>query len=153
MNRFKFIKGNICALPFENDFFDVTFCWQTLSWLDYPKEALYELLRVTKNGGKIYASSLFNVDHDVDIYAKVLDYTRESSKEGIYYNYITLSKFTIANWLLNKARAFNIYKFTTPIPFEYSGRGLGTYTKKCEDGYIQISGGMLLNWGILEIEK
>ncbi len=153
LNRFCFKKDNIYNLSIEDNFFDVTFCWQTLSWLDDPKQAINELIRVTKVGGKIYLSSLFNLEHDVDIYAKVYDWTRNSTREGLGLNYNTYSLYTIKNWIQKKVKQFKIIKFETSIPFQYSGRGLGTYTIKCESGYIQISGGMLMNWGILEIEK
>ena len=153
LNRFCFKKDNIYNLSIEDNFFDVTFCWQTLLALDDPKQALYELIRITKIGGKIYISSLFNLEHDVDIYAKVYDWTRKSTHEGLGLNYNTISLYTIKKWIQNKVKRFRIIKFETSIPFEYSGRGLGTYTIKCDSGYIQISGGMLMNWGILEIEK
>ena len=101
----------------------------------------------------IYLSSLFNFNHDVDIYSKVYDYTRESGKNGIATNYNTYSQFTVNKWLEHQVQSFKIHQFSTSVPFEYTGKGLGTYTKKSEDELIQISAGMLMNWGILEIKK
>lgn len=152
-DRFLYYVGNIYSLDFEDSTFDMVFCWQTLSWIEKPKTALLELIRVTKKGGKLYISSLFNIDHDVDIYSKVYDYTRQSGSSQIALIYNTYSLHTLNKWLGGKVSNFRVHKFSTSIPFTYEGRGLGTYTKKCEDGYIQISGGMLMNWGILEIEK
>ncbi|MBV6493615.1 MAG: Ubiquinone biosynthesis O-methyltransferase [Turneriella sp.] len=152
-HRFSFDIDNVYALKLTKNQFDFVFCWQTLSWLENPREALLQLINIAKPKGKIYLSSLFNLDQDVDIYSKVYDRSRASGKNDNYSFYNTYSKHTVSNWLKDKVDSFTIHKFETPIPFEYSGRGIGTYTKKCEDGYMQISGGMLMNWGILEITK
>ena len=150
-DRFNFIVGDIYNLDFHSKF-DFTFCWQTLSWLDHPRDALLELIKITKKGGKIYLSSLFNLNHDVDIYSKVYDYTRPSGLNGTYMNYNTYSIYTIEKWLKNKVKKFKIHKFNTSVDFEYNGKGIGTFTKQCEAEKLQISAGMLMNWGILEIE-
>jgi|GEM_PF-760139 len=152
-DRFSFSQGDIYNLNYSDNCFDIVFCWQTLSWLENPKQALNELVRVVKSGGKIYLSSLFNFNHDVDIYSKVYDYTRESGKNGIATNYNTYSQFTVNKWLEHQVQSFKIHQFSTSVPFEYTGKGLGTYTKKSEDELMQISAGMLMNWGILEIKK
>lgn len=152
-DNFNISTGNIYNLEFKNNKFDMTFCWMSFLMLKYAEKALHEMIRVTKQGGIIYISSLFNLDHDIDIYNKFLDHTRPSARELNFMNYNTYSKFTIEKWLNGKVDNFIIHKFETPIPFEYNDRGIGTYTKKCEDGYLQISGGMLMNWGILEITK
>ena len=52
-----------------------------------------------------------------------------------------------------KGKIFKIHKFNTDIDFSYNGKGVGTFTKECKVNKIQISGGMLMNWGILEIKK
>jgi len=152
LDKVSFQKGDIYKLNFSENQFDFTFCWQTLSWLEAPENALLELVRITKPGGKIYISSLFNLEHDVDIYSKVYDRTRNSGKKGEYMFYNTYSYFSVLKWLENKVQNFKIHKFDTNIEFFYNERGLGTFTKKCEDGLLQISGGILMNWGILEIE-
>ena len=65
--NFKFFEDNIYELQnFEKSSFDFVFCWQTLSWLENPEEALNSLLSITKPGGKLYLSSLFNLEHDVE---------------------------------------------------------------------------------------
>lgn len=115
-NDFIYQAGNIYLLDgVETGFFDYTFCWQTLSWLDEPQKALLELIRITKPAGKIYISSLFNLDHDVDLYTKVIDYTRESGKENLYMNYNTYSLYTINNWIKNLVQEFTIHKFSITI--------------------------------------
>lgn len=152
-DRFSFKQGDIYNLNYTDSCFDIVFCWQTLSWLDNPQQALRELVRVVKSGGKIYLSSLFNLNHDVDIYSKVYDHTRESGKNGIAMNYNTYSQYTINKWLDEQVKNFKIHQFSTSIPFDYDGKGVGTFTKKCQDEFLQISAGMLMNWGVLEIEK
>ena len=152
-DRFFFSQGDIYNLDFLDNHFDIVFCWQTLSWLDNPQQALNELVRVVKSGGKIYLSSLFNLNHDVDIYSKVYDYTRESGKNGIAMNYNTYSQYTVNKWLEGRVENFKIHQFSTSVPFDYDGKGIGTFTKNCQDEFLQMSAGMLMNWGVLDIEK
>ncbi|MFN6037607.1 MAG: class I SAM-dependent methyltransferase [Bacteroidota bacterium] len=153
--NFKFIVDSIYELQnLKDNSFDLVCCWQTLSWLDDAEKALSQLLRIVKPGGKIFASSLFNLDKDVDLFTNVLDHTHESGKQGIYFNYNTFSKKTISTWLYSKVKQFDILPFNPQMDFHFEGRGIGTYTVKTEKGErIQISAGMLMNWGILVIEK
>ena len=154
-SNFCFKIGNIYELDFVNDeVFDLTCCWQTLSWLGHPEKALKELVRITRPGGRLYLSSLFNHAHDADIYSKVYDWTRDSTKQGHYASYNTYSMKTIYKWLKGLVRDVNLYRFDIDIDLPDKLRGLGTYTVKQEDGKrLQISAGMLLNWGILKIIK
>ncbi len=139
------IKDNSC---------DIVFCWQTLSWIENVDQAILELLRITRKGGLIFCSSLFNINHDVDISSRVLDHTKESAKLGLWSNYNVYSKLTIANLLENQADSFVIHEFTPNIDFKFDGKGMGTYTIKDENGKrIQFSAGLHMNWGILEIQK
>lgn len=154
---FSFNKSSIYDLQsYEDDMFDYVFCWQTLSWIDNPEKAINELIRICKPGGRIYCSSLFNLDRDVDVFSSVIDHTRQSSKESGAYNYNTYSKHTVSMWLDNNGsvRDFNLHKFETQTEFFYSGKGLGTNTMTLANGsLIQVSAGMLLNWFVLEILK
>lgn len=150
----EFHHQSIYDLSMFRDKFDMVFCWQTLSWLDKPEEALTQLVNSCKKGGKIYLSSLFNTRHDVDIYANVLDYTRASAQENISLSYNTYSAYSVDKWLKGKVRSYKFHEFVPSGDFSYEGRGLGTYTIKTEEkGRLQISAGMLMNWSILEIEK
>ena len=153
--HFNFYTDSIYELNnLQDGYFDLVCCWQTLSWLEEPKKALEQLIRITKPGGKIYASSLFNLEKDVDLYTKVLDHSHESGKQGIFFNYNTYSRKSIAEWLEGKIKKFNILPFHPEMDFEFNGKGIGTYTIKTENGQrLQISAGILLNWGILIIEK
>lgn len=152
--RFQHYKNDMYSLDFYDDTFDVAFCWQTLFLLDDAEAALSELLRVTKPGGKVYVSSLFNLDHDLDIYSKFYDFTRNSGKNGMPTNYNTYCSLTVSNWLKSKVASFTLHKFTPNIDLNYDGRGIGTFTRRVDGGdRVQISGGMLMNWAILEIVK
>jgi ubiquinone/menaquinone biosynthesis C-methylase UbiE len=150
----KYIVGDIYDLPLQKNTYDIVICWQTLSWLDKPDVALKQLVRICKPGGRIYASSLFNFDADVDIYSKVVDHTRVSSSDGITVEYNTYSIHSLNTWVSDMITEMQVHKFTIPIDLKYNGRGLGTSTIKLENGErIQTSAGMLLNWGVLEIVK
>ena len=99
-------------------------------------------------------SSLFNHDHDVDIYSKVIDWTRESTKQGHYSYYNTYCMRTIDEWLKGIVSNVELYIFDIDIDLPEKLKGIGTYTVKLKDGKrLQISAGMLLNWGILKIIK
>lgn len=154
--KFSFFCKDMFKSGFADDKFDFVFSWQTLGWIeseDAPK-MLNELIRITKPGGKIFLSSLFNLDFDVDIISKVFDYTRPSGKAGKYSNYNTYCKKTLQKWIGNKVTNFKIHKFSPLIDFKKTkNRGLATFTRKTKSERLQISGGMLLNWGILEIRK
>jgi len=155
IDKARYFQDDIYLLSSQPDnHYDFLFCWQTLSWLDEPQKALDQLIRITKPGGVIYLSSLFNLEHDVDIYSKVFDLTRDSGINKIPYSYNTYSETTVKSWLDKKADAFKLYKFTPGIDFHYSGKGIGTYTVNTNQGErLQISAGLLLNWAILKINK
>jgi len=146
--------GNIYDLALETGSFDMVICWQTLSWLNEPAVALRELIRICKPGGLVLASSLFNAHHDVDVYSTVRDNTRTSAIEGYSYTYNTYSISTIHKWVSGLVSKIQLHEFDIPIDLEFKGRGLGTYTAMLDNGKrLQISAGMLLNWGILELDK
>lgn len=148
------VVGDICNLKLNSDSFDLVICWQTLSWLDNPGIALRELVRICKPGGMVLASSLFNLSHDVDVYSTVIDHTRPSAGYGMRYSYNTYSIRTVREWLSGLVTYLNIHEFSMPIDLSHDERGIGTYTVKLETGNrLQISAGMLLNWGILEVIK
>ena len=149
-----YFVDNIYSLNKIGNLFDFTFCWQTLSWIDDPKIALESLIKITKKGGEIYLSSLFNINYDVDVYSKVFDHTRISSRKLHFFNYNTYSKETIHNWINDKVSSIEFFEFTPEIDFIYNGRGVGTNTIKTEmNKRLQVSAGMLLNWHILKIIK
>ncbi|HLA73882.1 MAG TPA: methyltransferase domain-containing protein [Steroidobacteraceae bacterium] len=146
--------GDINDLKLETGSFDLVICWQTLSWIDDPQQALRELVRICRPGARIYASSLFNVHHDVDVYSKIDDRTRPSSAQGLRYTYNTYSLASIRSWIGAAVSELRVHEFEIPIDLAPAGRGLGTFTARLDDGRrLQLSAGMLLNWGILELHK
>jgi ubiquinone/menaquinone biosynthesis C-methylase UbiE len=146
--------GDIYQLDLPSESFDLVICWQTLSWIEDPKAALRELLRICRPGARVYASSLFNVHHDVDVYSKVEDRTRPSAAQGLRYSYNTYSLASIRDWIGDAVTHLAVHEFEIPVDLAASGRGLGTFTARLDDGRrLQLSGGMLLNWGILELKK
>jgi SAM-dependent methyltransferase len=52
-----FVEGNLLALPFENDRFDVVWSKHVLQWVAAPEAALAEFSRVTRPGGKVIAAN------------------------------------------------------------------------------------------------
>jgi ubiquinone/menaquinone biosynthesis C-methylase UbiE len=150
-DKFSYSRENIYALSYPDNSFDLVCCWQTLSWLDEPEKALNELVRITKPGGMIFASSLFNLHHDVDIFAKLHDYTRQEAELG--YSYNTYSAKSVGKWLNGKVESFFLHEFIPEVDFKYEGRGFGTFTVQSEKHRLQISAGYLMNWAILEIQK
>ncbi|MEP6493003.1 MAG: class I SAM-dependent methyltransferase [bacterium] len=148
------VVGSVYDLQLESNSFDLVICWQAISWFDNPERALHELIRICKPGGRVYASSLFNVEHDVDIYANVEDHTRPSSAQGMRYAYNTYSLTSIRKWVGHLVSHLAIHEFEIPIDIPPSGRGLGTFTVRLDNGKrLQLSAGMLLNWGILDLRK
>ena len=49
----EFRAGNIEALPYQDNSFDVSFCAQTLMYVDSPSKAVQEMKRVTVSNGFI----------------------------------------------------------------------------------------------------
>lgn len=150
----KLVNGSIYELGDHREKYDIVFCWMTLLALDKPLEALEQLLLTCKKGGRIYLSSLFNFHHDVDVYAHFIDHTRDSGKEGIFMQYNTISLYTLEKWLKGKVESYKVHEFDPETDFDFKGRGIGTFTVTTQEGKrLQISGGMLMSWGILEITK
>lgn len=148
------LEGSIYELPLDDNCFDLVFCWQTLFVLEAPQEGLLELLRITKPNGRVFVSSLFNVDSDVDICARLVDHTRRSAQAGLFMSYNTYCLATVESWLQGIATQHAVHPFAIGIDLEVAGRGLGTRTIRCTDGSrLQVSGGLLMHWGILEIQK
>lgn len=153
--RFCFFQDSINDLPsLPDNSFDLVCCWQTLSWLEESRKALDLLLGVTRKGGMIFRSSLFNTGKDVDLYTKLLDHTRKSGSQGMAFNYNPYSQRTIGQLFNGRAKRFEIVPFDPEIDFDYSGQGIGTSTVQTRAGRrLQLSAGMLLIWGVLVIEN
>lgn len=55
-DRYRYQKGDVTALPFASDTFDLVTCQTVLIHLKDPRQALREMLRVAKPGGMILAA-------------------------------------------------------------------------------------------------
>lgn len=151
--NFHFSGDSLYSLSFEDNFFDLVVCWQTLSFIDQPEAALKEMIRVTRPGGWLYLSSMFNKDFDVDLYTKAYDYTTNAGQQGIGFSYNTYSQLSVDKWIRHLVTHYEIVDFNPGIDFTYNGRGVGTFTIPSDGKRLQISANMLMNWGILCIQK
>lgn len=145
------LKADAHALPLPADAFDLVFFWHTLLCITDPQPAFAELIRICRPGGRVFISSLFNLDHDVDLYIRAVDHTRASARAGGSWPYNCFSERTIRSWT-DCELTFHDCEMNIDLP--RGGRALGTYTQRMEDGRrLQISAGILMNWKILEVRK
>lgn len=165
-DNFSFYLGDLRNLPFEDNSLDIIFCWQTLLVFDIRQLQIIfsEILRVLKPSGHFYASSLFNFNHDVDIYSKFYDYSlkydTEYNEEELL-NYNTYSIKTMKKILQNKVHSLKIFELFPETNYPVNPNkdsGIGTYTieYKIENDKtkkLEISGGMIMSWGILKFQK
>lgn len=152
--RFHFAVDDLFALDsVPHGTFDAVFCWQTLLLFDSPERFIDSILRLPRPGGKLYLMALFNLERDVDILARIVDHTRAGDRQAGAISYNTFSRLSVGRWLEGKVAGFSIYPFNPASNFEYGGRGLGTSTVETSDHRLQISGGYLMNWGLLEVTK
>lgn len=154
--KYRFYVEDATQLSLETNKYDFVMCMMSLAWISKSSVPLLinEIVRILKPRGTAYLSSLFNLDCDVDLYTQFVDHTRQSAKIGIMGEYNTYSRQTIEAMVKDKVSAWEIVPFHPEIDFSYDGRGIGSYTKQTTDGTrLQISAGMLLNWGFLSITK
>lgn len=53
----RFLEGDVLALPFEADSFDVVWSKHLLQWVGQREQALREFVRVTRPGGRVVAAN------------------------------------------------------------------------------------------------
>lgn len=140
--------GSAYDIDLPDDTCDLTVCWQALLCLNDPAGVVSELVRITRPGGLVLASSLFNLDFDADIRASITDRSRPTSPA---YPYNTWCRASVEEWLAGLPCEFSILPFNIGIDLPQRSRGLGTFTHGSER--MQISAGYLMNWGVLVIEK
>lgn len=147
----EFLVEDFMKTKIKKSYCDIVFCMQTLLCVNDPRKFLTKIIQILKPGGYFIISSLFNTEHKVDIYCKVLDHTR---KGNLKVNYNTFSKETIRKWIGDKVSFLDIVPFDMPVKIEKTVEGLGSYTLELKDGkFLTISGGLLLNWGFLYGKK
>ena len=70
------------------------------------------------------------------------------------YEYNTYAVGPIIKKFKESVKSINYYPFSIGLEIPSQGRGIGTYTHKLSNGkFIEISGGVLMNWGFLEVIK
>lgn len=153
-DNFTFRTGDVRHIPEADGVFDLVFFWQTLHFFDDPQPVLDELLRVLKPGGWLFASSLFNLEHDVDLFVQVLDHTLDSSQANLTMGYNTFCQSTIEKCVADQVDFFKIFPFRPQIDFHSDSRGMGSRTVKAQSGErLTISGGLLMNYGVLVLQR
>ena len=109
-------------------------------------------MKVTKK--QIFLSSLF-YDGNIDFQVKVREFQKENGENDFnsYYNVYSLPKFK--KFLMDMgAKKINIYDFNLEKDIEKPPVDqMGTYTEKLSTGKrLQISGIVIMNWKIIQIE-
>ena len=130
--RMEFIQGDLRDLPFEDSSFDLVFCWGVFLIFNEKdlQPIINEVHRILKPNGKLYASSLFNTEFDVDLVCDFKDLTKESGKAGIWGRYTTFSLPTMRK-ILQSYSTFSIHPFEPQIDFpRTTHRGIATYSVK-----------------------
>ncbi|MEI7658473.1 MAG: methyltransferase domain-containing protein [Phycisphaerae bacterium] len=70
--RSRFVQGDVAALPFPDDSFDLTTCQTVLMHVADPERALREMIRVTRPGGLVLAVEPSNMAQ-MGIFSSVTD--------------------------------------------------------------------------------
>lgn len=134
--------------------YDGIVSYQTLSWLPGYEKEINCLIKL--NPEWIAITSLFyegNIDYTIKL--KEYDYkTDEKDYTECYYNIYSLKKVQE----VFKAKGYTVFEyqpFDIDIDIEKPEQeGLGTYTKRLENGKrIQISGGLMLPWYFILARK
>lgn len=150
-----FREGDVHALvtQFGDKAFDLAVCKQTLSWLPDYREAMQELIAVTRRA--IFVSSLF-YDGRIDFQTRVREYGTDSGREGYnaFYNVYSLPVFR--EFCLSRGVRDVIgfdFNISIDLPRPANADKMGTYTVKLESGKrLQISGALLMPWKIVRVD-
>jgi ubiquinone/menaquinone biosynthesis C-methylase UbiE len=156
--RFIFDRCSAYSTPYEDAMFDIVICWNTILHLESPELLFREITRILKPGGRLFVSTLINLDHETDILARVRDLSDSShiNQFGYPREYIrnTYSVRTLQEYIGRSLKIARILPFNIPIRLLNKPSGIGTYTITTLDGVnLQVSGGFLMNWAYLEIFK
>ncbi|MGA6987651.1 MAG: class I SAM-dependent methyltransferase [Terriglobales bacterium] len=130
--------------------FDLVLAIHTFSSLESYDALLDQLLSVTR--GWLFATSMFT-DFNVDVNIEVKDYTwPEDCPNPGNYNVYSLSRFRKACEAKGcKQFVSRDFVIDVDLPPPENG-GLGTYTRKLEDGQrLQFSGPIFLPWKVVGV--
>jgi len=148
--RCEYNQANLFDLPtlYDAGTFNLTTLMQTLLFFgpDEYAEVLRALMKVTREW--VFLSSLFT-DKRMDVTAQIRDYIRfgDDTKETIPYNTHCMDRFQrIALQLGAKEVIFRDFEISIDLTGPAEG-GIGTYTRKLEDGNrLQFSGAVFMPW-------
>lgn len=131
--------------------FDLVLAIQTLLSIEDYDALLEQMLSMTR--GWLFVSSMFT-DFDVDVIIKVKDYTRpDDCPDPGNYNVYSLSRFRkICE--AKGCKQFVSRDFVIDVDLHPpENGGLGTYTRKREDGQrLQFTGPIFLPWKVVGVK-
>ncbi|MDA9305569.1 class I SAM-dependent methyltransferase [Flavobacteriaceae bacterium] len=82
------IKADICALPFNNDQYDLIFCNHVLEHIPDDKKAMEELYRVLKKGGTLIAQVPLNEELDETFEDDIITDKKERTRIFGQYDHV-----------------------------------------------------------------
>ena len=85
------IKADICALPFNNDQYDLIFCNHVLEHIPDDKKAMEELYRVLKKGGTLIAQVPLNEELDETFEDDTITDKKERTRIFGQYDHVRLN--------------------------------------------------------------
>jgi SAM-dependent methyltransferase len=146
--------GDFCNLEdhFGGKKFDLTLAVQTFSSIETYDLLLDQLLSVTR--GWLFVNSMFT-EFDVDVNIELTDYTwPEDCPNPGNYNVYSLARFRKA-CEARGCKEFVSREFVIDIDLAPPAHGgLGTYTRKLEDGQrLQFSGPIFLPWTFVGVRN
>lgn len=109
---FDCIQGNILAIPIKDNFVDNTICVAVIHHLsteENRKQAIDELIRITKPGGKIFIQVWANIDGgEGDRYIK-WNHNKKYGSEEIYQRYYHFfNERELENYIIPDSRGENV---------------------------------------------
>ena len=145
----QFVEADFYKLSGLGERFDVVFSIQTLSWLPAYEDALAELIGATVPGGWLFITSLFT-----DSSAEAVTTVRLPGGGESPYNVYSLERFQ-AECERRRAQVVAAEDFLIDVDLEApTDRGMGTYTRRLEDGSrLQFSGPLWMPWKFVAVRK
>lgn len=125
--------------------FDISISYKTLSWLPDYKEAIRQLIKVTKN--KIYITSLF-YDGKLSFLSTIYDHKTNTYIHLNTYSFSEFKKFCLKNGV-KSVKSINM-SLDIDLPEPKNKDILQTFTIRESKGRrIEITGNTILNWKLI----
>lgn len=124
--------------------FDVTINYKTLYCLPYYEQAIAQFVKVTRK--RIYITSPF-FEGDIDFISKIYPRASAEPDKYTYSNAYSMPKFVrYCESLGVKKVEFDDMRLDIDLPPPADPNVLQTYTARTDQGRLEISGLLLLNW-------